>query len=112
MIFCTRYSRLFRIYFKKYGGKTGNPSIRIYVNKLENRITFKINIGYYLELLMPETMKLLEIYKSKITKDENGENMPHLKITEVLLVHCNTINNDYQQDSRVLYPFVLNKLFG
>ena len=89
-----------------------NPSIRIYVNKIENRIKFKIKTGYYLELLTPETMKLLGSTKSKITKDENSENVPHLEITEVVLVHCNIVNNDYQQDSRVLYTFVPNKLFG
>ena len=50
----------------------------IYVNKIENRITFKIKTGYYLELLMPETIKLLGRTKSKIIKDENGENAPHL----------------------------------
>ena len=53
----------------------------IYVNKTENRITFKIKTGYYLELLTPETMKLLGGTKSKITKDENGENVPHVEIT-------------------------------
>ena len=67
----------------------------IYVNKTENRITFKIKTGYYLEFLMPETIKLLGSTKSKITKDEKGENVPHLKITEVILVNCNIVNNDY-----------------
>ena len=57
-------------------------------------------------------MQLLGSTKSKITKDENGENVPHLEITEVVLVHCNIVNNDYQQDSRVLYTFVPNKSFG
>ena len=61
---------------------------------------------------MPETMKLLEITKNKIIKDENGKNVSHLEITEVILVHCNIVNNDYQQDSRVLYTFVPNKPFG
>ena len=56
-------------------------------------------------------MKLLGSTKSKITKDENGENVPHLEISEVVLVFCNIVNNDYQQDSRVLYTFILNKLF-
>ena len=84
----------------------------IYINKIENRIAFKIKIGYYLELLTPETMKLLGSTKSKINKDENGESVPHLKITEVKLVHCNIVNNDYQQDSRALYTFVPNKSFG
>ena len=49
--------------------------------------------------------------KNRITKDKNGENVPHLEITEVVLVHCNIANSDYQQDSRVLYTFVPNKPF-
>ena len=68
--------------------------------------------GYSLELLTPETTKLLGSTKNKITKDKNGENVPHLEITEVVLVHYNIVNNDYQQDSRVLYTFVPNKPFG
>ena len=82
------------------------------MNKIENRITFKIKDGYSLELVTPETMKLLGSTKSKITEDKNGENVPHLEITEVVLVHCNIVDNDYQQDSRVLYTFVPNKSFG
>ena len=88
-----------------------NPSIRTYVNNIENRITFKIQTGYYLELLTPEKMKLLASTKSKKTKDENRKNVPHLEITEVVLI-SNIVNNDYQQDSRVLYTFGPNKLFG
>ena len=57
-------------------------------------------------------MKLLGSTKNKITKDENGENVPHLEITEVGLVYCNIVNNDYQQDSTVLYTFVPTKSFG
>ena len=57
-------------------------------------------------------MKLLGSTENKITKDKNGENMPNLEITEVVLVNCNIANNDYQQDSRVLYTFVPNKPFG
>ena len=57
-------------------------------------------------------MKLLGSVKNKITKDKNGENVPHLEITEVVLVRCHVVNNDYQQDSRVLYTFVPNKPFG
>ena len=57
-------------------------------------------------------MRLLGSTKNKITKDKNSENVPHLDITEVILVHCNIVNNHYQQDSRVLYRFVLNKPFG
>ena len=57
-------------------------------------------------------MKLLGSTKCKITKDRNGENVPHLEVTEVVVVHCNIVNNDYQEDSRVLYIFVSNKSFG
>ena len=84
----------FEYIFKKYG-ENNNPSVRTYVNKIENRITFKIKNGYSLELLTPETMKLLGSTENKITKDKNGENVPHLEITEVVLVHCNIVNNDY-----------------
>ena len=97
---------------KKHGENTDKPSVQTYVNKIENRVTFKIKNGYSLELLTSETMKLLGSTKNKITKDKNGENVPHLEITEVVLVHCNIVNNDYQQDSRVLYTFVPNKPFG
>ena len=96
---------------KKHSESVNNPSIRMYVNRIENRITFKIKSGYYLELLTPETMKLLGSTESKITKDD-GENVPHLEIVELVLVHCNLVNNDYQQDSRILYTFVPNKTFG
>ena len=57
-------------------------------------------------------MKLLGSTESKITKDKNVENVPHLEITELVLVHCNLVNNDYQQDSRILYTFAPNKSFG
>ena len=57
-------------------------------------------------------MKLLGSTESKITKDKNGENVPHLEVVELVSVHCNTINNNYQQDSRILYTFVPNKSFG
>ena len=103
---------ILNIFKKKHGESVDKPPIQIYVNKIENRVTFKIKNGYSLELLTPETMKLLGSTKNKITKDKNGENVPHLEITEVILVHCNIVNNDYQQDSRVLYTFVPNKPFG
>ena len=82
------------------------------INKIENKITFKFKTGYYLELLTPETMKLLGSTKSKITKDNNAENVPYSEINEVVLIHCNAVNNNYQQDSRVLYVFVPMKCFG
>ena len=79
---------------------------------MENRVTFKIKKGYSLELSISKTMKLLGSTESKLTKDKNGENVPYLKITEVVLIHCNIVNNDYQKDSRALYTFVENKIFG
>ena len=72
-----------------------NQSVHIYVNKIENRVTFKIKDGYSLELLTPVTMKLLGSTKNKITKDKSSENVPHLEIIEVVLVHCKIVNNDY-----------------
>ena len=102
----------FEYILKKYGEIIVNPSAKIYVNNIENRITFRIKNGYSLELLTPETMKLLGSTENKITKNKNGENVPHLDITEVVLVHCNIVNNDYQQDSRVFLTFVLKKRFG
>ena len=77
----------------------------MYLNKIENRIT--------LELLTREAIKSFGISKSKITKDKIGENVPHLETIEVVVLgHCKIVNNDYQQDSRVLYTFVPNKLLG
>ena len=70
----------FEYTLKKHGEGIDKPSVQIYVNKIENRVTFKIKNGYSLELLTPETMKLLGSTKNKITKDKNGENVPHLEI--------------------------------
>ena len=102
----------FEYILKKHSESVDNPSIRMYINRIENRITFKIKNGYYLELLTPETMKLLGSTESKITKDKNGENVPHLEIFELVLVHCDLVNNDYQQDWRILFIFVPSKPFG
>ena len=56
-------------------------------------------------------MKLFGSSESKITKDKNSENVPDLEITDILLVHCNIVNDDYQQDSRVLFTFLSNRPF-
>ena len=77
--------------------------------KIELRL---IKSRYYLELLTPEAMKLLGSIESKISKDKNSENVPHLEVVILVLVHCNLANNDYQQDSRILYTFVPNKTFS
>ena len=102
----------FEYILKKHGEDIDKPSVQIYVNKIENRVTFKMKNEYSLELVTPETMELLGSVKNKINKNKNDENVPHLEITEVVLVHCNIVNNDYQQHSRVLYTFVPNKRFG
>ena len=101
----------FKYILEKHGEDIDKPSVQIYVNKIENRVKFKIKNGYSLELLTSETMKLLGSTKNKISKGKNGENLPRLEIIEVVLVHCNISNNDYQQVSRVLYTFVPNKPF-
>ena len=74
---------------------TDNPSIKIYVNKIEKRVTFKIKTRNYLGLSIPETMKLLATTENKKTRDNNGEKLSHIENTEVVLVHCNIVNNDY-----------------
>ena len=86
----------FEYILKKHGENTDKPSVQIYVNKIENRLTFKIKNGYSLELLTSETMKLLGGAENEITKDQNGENVSHVGTKEVVLVHCNIANNDYQ----------------
>ena len=73
-----QYQDYFEYILKNHSENVDNPSVRIYVNKIKNRITFKIKNGYYLEILTPEIMKLLGSSESKLTKDKNGENFPHL----------------------------------
>ena len=81
---------------------TGDSSIRVYVNKIENRIIFRIKTGYYLKLLTTETMKVLWSTKDKIIKDKNGKNVPQLETNKVVLFHYNIFNNDHQHNSRAL----------
>ena len=83
----------FEYILKKHEEIVDKPSIQIYVNKIENWVKLKIKNGYSLEILTPETMKLLGSTKNKITKDKNSENVPNLEITEVVLIHCNIVNN-------------------
>ena len=78
---------------------------------VQNRIVFSIKMGYKLELLTPETMKLLESGKKDVDKYKDGENVPKLESVEVVLVHCNLVKNDYQHTSKVLFTFVPNKHF-
>ena len=91
---------------------TENPPIQIYLNKIKNRILFKIKTVSKLELLTPETMRLLGSTKKDIDSDRNSGNVPKLESVEVVLVHCNLVKNDYQHSSKVLFSFVPNKQFG
>ena len=76
------------------------------------KILIKHHYRYSLELLTSEIMKLLGSTENKITKDKNSENVPYHEIKEVVIVHCNILNNGYQQDSMVVYTFAPNKPFG
>ena len=91
---------------------TKNPPVQIYQNKIKNRIVFKIKTKYKLELLTPETMKLLGSTKKDADKGKDGEIVPKLESVEVVLVHCNLVKNDYQHISKALFSFVPNKQFG
>ena len=102
----------FEYTLKKHSESVDDPPIEIFVSRSENRITFKIKNGYYIELLTPETMKLLGSTENKITVEKNGENVPHLEVVELVLIHYNIADNSYQQNSRILYTFVPNKPFG
>ena len=86
--------------------------IHIQINKIRNRVVFKIKTGCKLELLSRETMKLLRSTKNDVDQDKNTENLPKLEIVHVILLHCNVVNNNHQQASKVLFTFVPNKQFG
>ena len=101
----------FEYIIKKHETIADNPPVQIYVNKIKNRIVFKIKTGYKLELLSEETMQLLGSSKNVIDKNKDGEIVPRLETVEVVLVHCNLVNNNYQQVSKVLFTFVPNKQF-
>ena len=83
--------------------------MQTYTNKIKNRIIFKIETGYKLELLSPDTMTLLESTKKYVDQDKDREDVPKLESIEVVLEHCNLVNNNYQQVSEVLLTFVPNK---
>ena len=86
--------------------------VLIYVNEINNRIVFKIKSGYKLELLSKETMRLLGSSSDTIDGDKNSELVPKLENVDLVLVHCNVVNNNYQQASKVLFTFVPNKKYG
>ena len=82
------------------------------MNKIRNRIVFKIKTGHKLELLSEETIQLLGSSKKDIDQNKDGEFVARLETAEIVLVHCNLVNNSYQQASKVLFTFVPNKQFG
>ena len=86
--------------------------VLIYANEINNRIIFKIKSGYKLELLSKEKMKLLGSITNSIDKDKDGDLVPKLESVDLVLVHCNLVNNSYQQASKVLFTFVPNKKYG
>ena len=101
----------FEYIIKKYETMADNPPVQIYVNKVKNTIIFKIKAGYKIELLSPETMKLLGKSKKDVDKDKNGD-VPKLESVEVVLLRYNLVNNSNQQASKVLCTFERNKQLG
>ena len=97
---------------KKHETLTENPPFQIYPNKIKHRVVFKIKTDYKLELLTPQTIKLLVSTKKDFDLDKNSENVPNLESVEVVLVHSNLVKNDYQHSSKVSFSFVPNKQFG
>ena len=102
----------FEYIIKKHETIADTAPILIYANNVINRKVFKIKTGYKLELLSKETMKLLGSTSNIIDKDKNNDTVPKLEKVEVVLGHCNLVNNSYQQHSRVLFTFVPNKKYG
>ena len=86
--------------------KTYNVPVQIYVKKIENRVVFKIKTGYELELLSPETIRLLGDTKKDADQEKDGKDAPKLEALELVLVHFNLVNNNYQQESKVLFMFM------
>ena len=102
----------FEFIIKKHKTLAENPTVQICPNKIKSRSVFQVKTGYKLELLSPETMKLLGSTKKDVDKDKDGEDVPKLESVEVVLMHCNLVNNSYQQASKVLFTFVPNKQCG
>ena len=110
--FIEEIQNYFEFIIKKHETLTENPPVEIYPNKIKNRIVLKIKTGYKSKLFSSETVKLWESIKKDVDHDKDGEDVPKLESVEVVLVHCNLVNNNYQQTSKVLFTFVPNKQFG
>ena len=95
---------------KKHEILTSIPPINVYINRINNKLVFKIKDGYKLELQTPETMKLIDSTKKLIDKTKNWKNVPSLGVVEVVLFQCNLVYN--QQNSEVLYTFTPNKSYS
>ena len=111
-LICLMNHTLFQTFKIILGTLADASLVQIYVNKIKNRIDFKIKTTYKLELLSPETMKLLGSTRKDVDQDKNGENVPKLESVEVVLLHCNLVNNNYQQASKALFISVPDKQFG
>ena len=118
IIFYCRHPRLLWIYHQKTRNFSWESSVQIYPNKIKNSIVFKVKTGYK---LLPfiwiiiwsrnhETKK--RSTKKDVDQDKDGKVVPKLESVEVVFVHCNLVNNNYQQTSKVLFAFVAYKQFG
>ena len=97
---------------RKHETLTTNPPIHIYINRINNRLVFKIKYRYSLGLQTPETMKLLGSTKKLIDKTKNGKNALSLEVAEAVLVRCNLADNQYYQKSEVLFTFTSKKSYA
>ena len=102
----------FEYIIKKHETIAQVSPVLIYVNEINNRIVLKIKSGYKLELLSKETMRLLGSSSDTIDGNKNSKLVPKLESVDLVLVHCNVVNNHYQQASKVLFTFVPNKKYG
>ena len=100
----------FQFIIKKHTNE--EDGLKVYINKIQNRITFKLKTGWSLTLMTQQTQTLMGSKEKTINSSKNGELVPEMEITEVVLVHCNLVNNNYQRDSRILHTFVPDKSFG
>ena len=101
--------RLYRVHQKKHEKSATNLPIDIYINRISNTLVFKSKDGYKLELQASENMKLFNSTKKLLETTKNGENVPSLEVVEVVLDQCNLVDNQYHQNSEVLYTFTPNK---
>ena len=112
LILCPIFKIISNKALKKHERLTKILPINVDINRINNRLVFKIKDGYRQELQTPETMKLFGSTKKLIDKTKNGENIPSLEVAEVVLVQRNIEDNQYQQKSEILYTFTPNKSYS